>query len=435
MAKISKQPDGRRQAIKALQAVIQNGESLSTALPQYSTDLHNAQERAFMQMLVYGVLRNYWRLKALLALMLVKPLKVKDHDIELVLMMALFQLMDTRVPDYASVDASVNLVRSLGKSKAWATGLVNAVLRNFIREQDDWLKKLDAKPQAVHRHPQWMIDRLRKDWPEQWTSILQANNEQAPMTLRINRQRISVEDYQQKLGAEAQSFDQALVLEQATDVHELPGFEDGWFSVQDAAAQKAAPLLDIAAGQRVLDCCAAPGGKTCHVLELEPDIEMLAMDISEQRLSRIQENLERLGLSAELVAGDASSPTDWWDSRPFDRVLLDVPCSASGVIRRHPDIKILRRPNDIAQLVTIQQQILTAIWPLLKPGGKLLYVTCSVFKAENEQQIASFLTQEPDVEELPIDADWGLPRPHGRQILPGQDNMDGFYYCLLHKTM
>ncbi|MCW8956520.1 MAG: methyltransferase domain-containing protein, partial [Gammaproteobacteria bacterium] len=226
---------------------------------------------------------------------------------------------------------------------------------------------------------------------------------------------------------------QALILQQACDVNELPGFKEGWFSVQDAGAQLAARLLDCQKGHHVLDCCAAPGGKTCHILELQPDVSMLAVDISESRLARVEENLHRLGLSARLVTGSAEAPEDWWDKQLFDRILLDVPCSASGVIRRHPDIKLLRCKNDLPALVAIQQQMLHTIWPLLKPGAKLLYATCSIFKQENEQQIEQFVQQMDDVALLAMPEHFGLARAYGRQILPGQDNMDGFYYCLLGK--
>jgi len=253
--------------------------------------------------------------------------------------------------------------------------------------------------------------------------------------LRINRQKISRDDYLAQLSQPATPLapGQGLELQQACEVSQLPGYQQGWFSVQDGGAQQAATLLDLQPGQRVLDACAAPGGKTCHMLELQPELQLLALDVSAQRLQRVQENLDRLGLSAELRCADAASPDDWWDGRPFDRILLDVPCSATGVIRRHPDIKLLRRADDIPRLVATQQQMLRRAWSLLAPGGRLLYATCSVFKAENEQQLAEFLRNTPDAEEIAIQADWGEAREHGRQILPGQQGMDGFYYGLLQK--
>jgi len=251
--------------------------------------------------------------------------------------------------------------------------------------------------------------------------------------LRVNQQQLSVDDFVAKLNETVTQHDTGLVLSQARDVTELPGFEEGWFSVQDLGAQQAAGLLDLQAGQNVLDCCAAPGGKTCHMLETEPAINVLALDVSDQRLLRVQDNLERLQLSAELIAADASQPDKWWQGEQFDRILLDVPCSASGVIRRHPDIKLLRRKQDMTALIEIQQQMLQKIWPLLASGGKLLYATCSIFKDENENQIEGFLQQQNDAEEIKFTADWGHERPYGRQIFPGDDGMDGFYYALLQK--
>jgi len=423
--------NARQLALKILQSVIDKGESLSSALPFHLNAEISSKDKAFAQMLVYGVLRRYWRLTAILQFLMKKKLKDKDSDIQIILIMALFQLMDTRVPDYASVDAAVTLCHK--QKKKWAAGMVNAVLRNFIRQQQELTQKLESKPQAKYDHPQWMIDRLRKDWPDNWENIIQQNNQQAPMALRVNQQQLSVDDFVAKLNETVTQHDTGLVLSQARDVTELPGFEEGWFSVQDLGAQQAAGLLDLQAGQNVLDCCAAPGGKTCHMLETEPAINVLALDVSDQRLLRVQNNLERLQLSAELIAADASQPDKWWQGEQFDRILLDVPCSASGVIRRHPDIKLLRRKQDMTALIEIQQQMLQKIWPLLASGGKLLYATCSIFKDENENQIEGFLQQQNDAEEIKFTADWGHERPYGRQIFPGDDGMDGFYYALLQK--
>jgi len=419
--------NARQQALAVLQQVLSEGESLSTALPAIQADT-DPQDRAFIQMLVYGVCRWYWRLEALLKPLLKKPLKAKDRDVQLLLLLGLYQLLDTRVPDYASVDATVKLVP---RKKAWAAGLVNGVLRNFLRQREQLEQQLEHDPQGFYAHPRWIIERLQQDWPEHWQQVLQANNQQAPMVLRINRQKISRDDYLAQLSQPATPLapGQGLELQQACEVSQLPGYQQGWFSVQDGGAQLAATLLDLQPGQRVLDACAAPGGKTCHMLELQPELQLQALDVSAQRLQRVQENLDRLGLSAELRCADAASPEDWWDGRPFDRILLDVPCSATGVIRRHPDIKLLRRADDIPRLVATQQQMLRRAWTLLAPGGRLLYATCSVFKAENEE----FLRDTPDAEEIAILADWGEAREHGRQILPGQQGMDGFYYGLLQK--
>lgn len=425
--------DARTAALKILHGVMVKGESLNTLLTPMLEHL-SAQDRAFAQMLVYGVLRQRWQIEAILLQLLSKPLKAKDSDIKLLLMLAAFQLLYSRVPDYASVDAAVKQVKKTGKR--WAQGLVNGVLRNIARQKDELLAGIAADEQAYYSHPQWMIEKIKADWPDQWQAILSAGNQQAPMVLRINAQHGSAKDYLGKLDVDAQlhsSAEQAVILQQACDVNELPGYNEGWFSVQDAGAQLAAVLLAARQGDRVLDCCAAPGGKTCHILELEPQLSMTAMDISGSRLKRVEENLSRLNLSAQLITGSAESPDDWWDGQPFDRILLDVPCSASGVMRRHPDIKSLRREEDIESLVATQQNILNHIWPLLRPGGHLLYATCSIFKQENEQQIECFLANTDDALEIVIDERWGHDRPHGRQILPGEQDMDGFYYAILQK--
>jgi len=428
------QKDARSVALTILQGVIIQGESLNTLISPALENL-SAQDKAFAQMLVYGVLRHRWQIEAILNQLLSKPLKNKDSDIKLLLMMATFQLLDTRVPDYAAVDAAVKLVKKTGKN--WAKAMVNGVLRNITRQHDELLKKIELDEQAFYSHPQWMIEKIKTDWPENWQQILQANNQQAPMVLRVNAQHFSAQQYAEKLTLEVElhgSAEQALVLAHACDVNELPGFKDGWFSVQDAGAQLAATLLACRQGDRVLDCCAAPGGKTCHLLELQAALSLLAMDISASRLNRVQENLERLGLSASTIVGSAEAPQDWWDEQLFDRILLDVPCSASGVIRRHPDIKSLRREEDIEQLIATQRNILNNTWPLLRPGGRLLYATCSIFKQENEQQIEGFLADTDDASEVLIGAGWGQARSHGRQILPGEQDMDGFYYAILQKN-
>lgn len=427
---MSEPEDERQQAVQALLAVMEHGESLATALPN-ALSILSPRDAAFVQMLVYGVLRWRWRLEAVLEQLLQKPLRAKDLDIQICLLIGIFQLTDTRVPEHAAVNASVELVRERGKT--WAAGMVNAVLRNFIRRKDELLAEADKDWQAKYAHPIWLIKQLRSDWPDHWPSILDANNRQAPLTLRVNRQKITTADFLQHLNLPAETQGDAITLQQATDVTQLPGYDDGWFAVQDAGAQLAAPLLDLHAGQRVLDACAAPGGKTAHLLALQPDIHLLALDISASRLQRVSENLQRLGHHATVMCGDAAQ-RDWWDGQLFDRILLDAPCSATGVIRRHPDIKSLRRADDMAELAATQQQLLQNLWPMLAPGGLLLYATCSTLKAENEQQIEKFLASRSDASEQVIQPDWGMARPRGRQILPGEQNMDGFYYALLRKA-
>jgi 16S rRNA (cytosine967-C5)-methyltransferase len=326
------------------------------------------------------------------------------------------------------------------RHKPWSKGLVNAVLRHFQRDIDTLEACCDNHPSAQFNHPDWMIELLTSQWPEQAEALFAANDQAAPMTLRVNRLQSSREHYQALLadaGIDATSLPltaAGLQLHQAVSVEQLPGFSAGQVSVQDAAAQLAAGLLQLAPGQRVLDMCAAPGGKTAAILEQQPALQsLLALDSDPQRLHRLDSNLQRLGLQAELRCANASHANTWADGRLFDRILLDAPCSGLGVIRRHPDIKLLRRASDIAALVTVQQQLLDAAWSVLAPGGLLLYATCSVLKSENEWQIAAFLERHSDAHCLPINADWGMERPHGRQILSGQDGMDGFYYAQVSK--
>ena len=321
-----------------------------------------------------------------------------------------------------------------------AAGLVNAVLRNRQRRRAALDAALAAEPVAVHAHPAWLLERLQADWPADWPAIVEASNQQAPMMLRVNLARESRDEALARLataGIAAAAHAQvasAVVLEHPAEVSALPGFADGRLSVQDGAGQLAAPLLAPEPGDRVLDACCAPGGKTGHLLETALGLELLALDIDATRLVRVRENLDRLGYDAELLAADAGAPADWWDGRPFERILLDAPCSATGVIRRHPDIKALRQPADIDALAARQRALLDALWPLLAPGGILLYATCSLLRAENETVIAAFLAAHPDAAELVIDADWGLALRHGRQILPGSAGLDGFYYARLLRT-
>ena len=416
---------------------VEGGASLTAALddglPQAAE-----RDRALVQELCYGTLRAWPRLQRIAASLLRKPLGKKDADVQALILLGLHQLSAMRIPAHAAVAETVGAVNALGKG--WARGLVNAVLRNFQRQAEELLAAADASEPGRWAHPQWLIDSVRTAWPDDWQQILTANNERAPMTLRVNTRRQSRADYlcrleQAGIAAEATTHsDCGIRLRSPCDVTQLPGFSEGAVSVQDEAAQLAAQLLDARPGQRVLDVCAAPGGKTAHILEGSDDIELLAVDIEARRLQRVTDNLQRLGLRAEVRSGDARRPDDWWDGRPFERILLDAPCSASGVIRRHPDIKLLRRPGDIETLLELQGEILRAIWPLLAPGGMLLYATCSVQPPENEQRITAFLAERSDAEGRPQAADWGRGSGIGRQILPGgMAQMDGFYYACLHK--
>jgi 16S rRNA (cytosine967-C5)-methyltransferase len=426
----------RLQAANVLSRVVKDGQSLTVALDQTLESIENSKDRAFIQALCYGVLRQYHRLDFILQQMLTKPLRNKDTDIKMLLLMGLYQLKSMRVKSHAAVSETV----SAAKKKSWAKSLINGVLRQYIREQESLEEKADQDSSAALSHPQWLINKIAEDWPEQLSSLLEQNNRQPPMVLRVNLAQGSRDAYLKRLEehsiqAKAVSFcPSAIILVQPVNVEKLPGFSDGLVSVQDAAAQLAAGLLDVQPGHSVLDLCAAPGGKTAAVLERQiKSVSMMAVDIDETRLDRVKDNLQRLKLQAKVVVGDATQPEAWVNGQTFDRILVDAPCSAIGVIRRHPDIKVLRRESDISALQVIQQQILCTAWELLRPGGVLLYVTCSVLKQENERQVKTFLTKHQEAIEESIEADWGIKREFGRQVLTGDSGMDGFYYAKLVK--
>lgn len=426
----------RSVALKILQKVFR-GRSLASAKAQ--ADVLESRERAFAMELVQGVLRWRWKLEFLLSRLMKKPLRSKEQEIKLLLLLSLYELMELSTPEYAVVNETVLLSKNLGKS--WASGLVNGVLRSFIRDRQTLLSSaLDDV--ANYSHPEWIINLLRKDWPECWQKILQANNQRPPLWLRVNHIQQQTQAYKKLLDEKGFNaithpfVSSAIKLERSIDVFSLPGFEQGMVSVQDAGAQLAADLLNVQAGQSVLDLCAAPGGKTCHIIETEPELrKLVAVELEEQRMQRVRENLERLKLDAELIVADASERSGWWDGELFDRILLDAPCSASGVIRRHPDIKSLRRDDDLVSLVQTQQKILQQAWSMLAPDGLLLYVTCSVFRQENEAQIRKLMSEHEDAGEVIIDASWGVACEYGRQLLPGEDDSDGFYFACVRKVL
>lgn len=426
----------RAVAVSILTRVVRDGQSLSSLLP-HSLDSLPPERRALAQELCYGTLRWWPRLELLLARLMDKPLKKKEVEVKCLLLLGLYQLESMDIPPHAAVSETVAVTQLL--KKTWARGLANAVLRRYQREHEALQEALQENPVAASAHPDWLLRLLQQAWPEEWPTIVEANNARPPMTLRNNRSRQSREAYLEQLqqAGLAASTDRhspdALTLERPAGVEQLPGFAEGRVSVQDAAAQLAATLVAPEPGMRILDACAAPGGKTGHLLEICSDIELIALDIEERRLERVGQNLSRLGLHASLLAADAAEPGAWWDGKPFDRILLDAPCSATGVIRRHPDIKLLRRKEDIAQLVALQASILDALWPLLRPGGVMVYATCSSLPQENSMQLANFLARQDDATELPIEAEWGRPAEVGRQILPNQDGMDGFYYACINK--
>ena len=431
----------RATAAQVVDDVVSRGQSLDRALAQHEQAIAT-RDHALLRNLSYGTLRFHWHLQAWIDALLSRPLKKRDSVVNQLLAVGLYQLSDTRIPDHAVVAETVEASRHLRRPKL--AGLVNAVLRRFIRERTDEQAALDE--QAEFDHPAWLIDMLRSDWPEHWQEILQANNGRAPMWLRVNPAHGAASDYLSRLANAQIDADQcefalqAVRLTEPQPVELLPGFADGHVSVQDAAAQLAAPWLLSGLRGRILDACAAPGGKSGHLLELGGnDIELSSLDSDPARLEGVSANLGRLELAATILCGDASKPQEWWDGQPFDGILLDAPCSASGVIRRHPDIKHLRRPEDIAALAETQFSILAALWTTLKDGGRLLYVTCSVLTAENDNVIRRFLAETPDVRQCDVlqnnnIRDLMQDRAHGQQVLPGTAGMDGFYFACLEKV-
>ncbi|MGI0118545.1 16S rRNA (cytosine(967)-C(5))-methyltransferase RsmB [Zooshikella sp. RANM57] len=425
----------RTAAALVIKEVIVNKQSLASLLPRYSLRVAQAESGLF-QALCFGCCRHFYELHYTARHYLQKPLKPKDQDMMALIMLGILQLTHMRTPAHAAVSATVAGAKEL--KKPWANKLINGVLRSYQRQQSD--ASPNNNTEAVFNHPSWLLAMLKMQYPDQWQAIVAANNQHPPMTLRVNQRNIQRDEYLQTLqrnGIEAFATPHSPVgiqLNQPTDVALLPHFAEGFVSVQDEAPQLTPALLDLAPGQHALDACAAPGGKTCHMLEHEPKLaSMLALDCDSERLQRISENLTRLNLSAHCIAGDASKPEEWWNGQLFDRILLDAPCSATGVIRRHPDIKLLRQANDIENLAKLQQQILSALWALLKPGGKLLYATCSVMQQENSQQIAHFLQQTSNASLLNLEVDWGVDTGYGRQLFPTDNSHDGFFYALLQK--
>lgn len=424
----------RATAALILVQVIHERRSLTTALPQGLATHTNVKEHPLIKELCFGVLRWYPRLQWTLKHFLRKPLKAKDADIEALLLLGLYQIDHLRIPPHAAVDLTVRACNVL--KKTWAKSLCNAVLRQYLRDKEKLQR--DTR-EAQLAHPTWLIDAIQQAWPQDFEAILAANNQRAPMHLRVNQRLVTRDDYlallsQAGMAATASPFNvQGITLQQAVDVQLLPKFNEGFISVQDLAAQLAAPLLELKPGLKILDACAAPGGKTAHLLEVADQLEVVAVEIDAVRVQRIKENLQRLKLNAKIIHADVTDVSMWWESQPFDRILLDAPCSALGIIRRHPDLKLLRLPSDIPQLAKQQLHLLNAVWPLLKPDGILLYATCSVMPEENEQVIAAFLKAHPDAQVQVIEADWGIALAHGRQILPGMHDMDGFYYSRLVK--
>ena len=424
-------------ALKILHQVLIQGKSLNQLSGQINNEIGIGEDRALCRQLVYGTVRWYEQLNFVASLLLKKPLKDKDSDVYILLLSGIYQLLHTRIPDHAAVNETVKLTVKI--KKAWARALLNGVLRNFIRDKDKLDKQITGNPVAQYSHPQWLIDVVKNDWPEQWREILEANNQQGPMSIRANVLKNTREELQklladQSIESETLAFaTNGLRLLKAKDPVSIVGFKEGLFSVQDEAAQLASELLDVKPGMAVLDACAAPGGKTAAILESCAGIKLQAIDVDDARLDKVRETLQRLNLSAQLMAVDAADVESWWQGQVFDRILLDAPCSGTGVIRRNPDIKIHRRLEDLARLVDNQRILLQKLWSILKPGGILLYATCSIVKDENENQIAEFIQSREDAEMVKIQAQWGRQSSFGRQILPGEHDMDGFFYASIRK--
>nr|ACY24835.1 ribosomal RNA small subunit methyltransferase B [uncultured organism] len=426
----------RAAAAQVLAKILQGQGSLSSLLPTIQPQVAE-QDRPLLQELCFGTCRYQPQLSAYVECLVDKPLRAKDSDIQALLLLGLYQLLHTRIPDHAALGETVEVTRFL--KKPWATSLVNGVLRKFQRDKSKLDKLLAQNYSFQTNHPAWIEATLRKNWPNQLDQIIAANNSHPPFTLRINTQKISRAEYlallqDLEINAAATPFSPyGITLEHACDPRKLPLFSDGWVSVQDEAAQLSADLLQLSPKLRVLDACCAPGGKTGHMLEVEPSLHVTALDADERRLSRVRENLTRLGVNANVLCGDGTK-TDWWDGELFDRILLDAPCSATGIIRRHPDIKVLRTPDELDKLGELQAKLLNNLWSLLKPGGVLIYATCSVMPKENTQVIEAFLKRKRDATCDLLDASWGIEQAYGRQLLPSTEGHDGFYYARLIKV-
>lgn len=411
--------------------VVRDGLALEQALAKAAKPA--ARDAALLRSMSSGALRWHHRLQWQVSELLDRPLKAKDAELAALIRLGLFQLQWLRIPDHAAVSATVGAAELLGRARA--KGLVNAVLRRFLRERETLEQRMAEVPEALASHPSWMLGAFQAEWPAQWRGVVAAGNELPPMWLRVNNNRIARTDYLGLLEeaeiavVESDAAPSALLLQEPQPMESLPGFSDGLVAVQDAAAQLAAGYLALAPGQRVLDACAAPGGKSAHILETCPEIaELVTLDRDATRLVALRESLVRLGHDPTIVEGDASQPSDWWDGGAFDRILLDAPCSALGVIRRHPDIKVRRQEREVVQAVVAQRALLGSLWPMLAPGGMMLYAVCTATNSETEGQIAEFLENTPDARLT------GSGNGKGLQILPGEANMDGFYYACLYKN-
>jgi 16S rRNA (cytosine967-C5)-methyltransferase len=434
--KKQKRPDNARlAAVAAVSAVLDDHQTLNEHF-QTASGL-SPRDAAYARHLAYGVLRWLSALEWIAGRLTDRPIKKREKEIKLLVLVGIFQIWKDETADHAAVHATAECARLLGKH--WAVGLVNAVLRRFQREQKEILAKL-GQTDEQYAHPDWLLRALKKDWPDNWAEIVKQNNTQATLWLRHN----PLKSDRKALVDELQSNDftvsshplakDALSIEPAAAVQHIPGFGDGQISVQDPAAQLAATYIDPQSGERILDACAAPGGKTCHLLERQPDIHLLALDRDVERVKLIRENLDRLGLNCQLKTADAGCPADWWDEKPFDKILLDAPCSTTGVIRRHPEIKWLRDGKQVQNAIKAQQNLLNRLWPMLNAGGILVYATCSILKSENHEQIHGFLSDHEDAEIVGPGKTPDQTSLPGQQIAPGEEGMDGFYYAIIRKS-
>ena len=411
---------------------------LQQVLVQYK--ISNGEEHSFIQALCYGCMRFYLQLEFIADKLLAKPLPDKHFVVHNLLLIGLLQLLHMRVPDHAAIFETVEASKVL--NKLWAGKVINGVLRSFQRQQQELMQQVSRDQVASSAHPLWLLQAIKAAWPAEQEAIIAANNCHPPLALRVNTQQSSLESAistlsQHDITTEAITNTPAgLIAETSLDVTMLDEFKAGMYSIQDGAAMLAATLLDLQPGQAVLDACAAPGGKTCHMLELEPQIKLTALDKVAARLQLVRQNIKRLQLPEPCMkVADAALVDSWWDNILFDRILLDAPCSATGIIRRQPDVKVFRTAADIAKSSAQQRQLLNALWPLLQPGGILLYATCSILPAENEELLAQFVALHPDAAVVPINLEVGCKLSIGLQILPGQNNMDGFYYAKLQKKV
>lgn len=428
--------DTRALAAQALADVALRGVSLRAALDLRAPKLRDPRDRALLTALLSDGARWWLRFDSALDRLLDKPLRRKEPEVHALLVLGLVQLDILELQDYAAVAATVEAVRALNRPRL--AGLVNAVLRRWQRERNTLLAELDAQASTRYAMPAWLVKTITADWPAQADAVLADSNREPPLMLRVNRRRTTRDALLEQLRAGGYSADahpwlaDGIVLPHSSDVTRMPGFAQGEFAVQDGAAQVAADLLDVRDGQRVLDACAAPGGKACHLLE-RADLALTALEFDATRAARIRQNLERLGLQAQMCVGDAANPAAWWDGQTFERILIDAPCSATGVLRRRPDVRLHRRASDIEAMAAQQQRILAALWPLLTPGGRLVYVTCSLLRAENDTVIERFLRDHSGARAIPVQLPAGQAARVGWQILPGDGDLDGMYYAVLER--